>query len=150
MKENIDSYIQICAMVGKFGIAGSFALIYNYTAELYPVVVRSNGVGIGSIAGRVGGILFPFVLDLKGKVNNGHGEYLPMAIFGSLAIGKSNFQQVASSLSKNRFFNEFFSGNISIMSFPWHNRNKKSYNNWRSYQILCWRARWRGWRRRKY
>ena len=92
MKENIDSYIQICAMVGKFGIAGSFALIYNYTAELYPVVVRSNGVGIGSIAGRVGGILFPFVLDLKGKVNNGHGEYLPMAIFGSLAIGKSNFQ----------------------------------------------------------
>ena len=53
-------------MVGKFGIAGSFALIYNYTAELYPVVVRSNGVGIGSIAGRVGGILFPFVLDLKG------------------------------------------------------------------------------------
>ena len=77
-------------MVGKFGIAGSFALIYNYTAELYPVVIRSNGVGIGSIAGRVGGILFPFVLDLKGKVNNGHGEYLPMAIFGSLAIGKSN------------------------------------------------------------
>ena len=36
----IDGYIQICAMVGKFGIAGSFALIYNYTAELYPVVVR--------------------------------------------------------------------------------------------------------------
>ena len=88
VKESIDSYIQICAMVGKFGIAGSFALIYNYTAELYPVVVRSNGVGIGSIAGRFGGILFPFVLDLKGKVNNGHGEYLPLAIFGSLAIGK--------------------------------------------------------------
>ena len=36
----INSYIQICAMIGKFGIAGSFALIYNYTAELYPAVVR--------------------------------------------------------------------------------------------------------------
>ena len=103
-------------MVGKFGIAGSFALIYNYTAELYPVVVRSNGVGIGSIAGRVGGILFPFVLDLKGKVNNGHGEYLPMAIFGSLAIGKLYLHQQSCCLQA--VFNKFFSGNISLVSFP--------------------------------
>ena len=36
----IDFYIQICANLGKFGISGSFALIYNYTAEMYPVVVR--------------------------------------------------------------------------------------------------------------
>ena len=99
-------------MVGKFGIAGSFALIYNYTAELYPVVIRSNGVGIGSIAGRVGGILFPFVLDLKGKVNNGHGEYLPMAIFGSLAIGKFKSPCVKC------YFNDFFSGNIFVVPFP--------------------------------
>lgn len=28
------------AMVGKFGITGSFAVIYVYTAELFPTVVR--------------------------------------------------------------------------------------------------------------
>lgn len=39
-EDDINLYIQICAMVGKFGIAGSFALIYNYTAELYPVVLK--------------------------------------------------------------------------------------------------------------
>ena len=103
-------------MVGKFGIAGSFALIYNYTAELYPVVVRSNGVGIGSIAGRVGGILFPFVLDLKGKVNNGHGEYLPMAIFGSLAIGKLNLHQQSSCLQA--VFNDFSVATFLSCLFP--------------------------------
>ena len=42
----INSYIQICAMIGKFGIAGSFALIYNYTAELYPAVVRYDSYSI--------------------------------------------------------------------------------------------------------
>ena len=43
-KGEINSYIQICAMIGKFGIAGSFALIYNYTAELYPAVVRLGDI----------------------------------------------------------------------------------------------------------
>lgn len=28
------------AMVGKFGIAASFAVIYVYTAEIFPTVLR--------------------------------------------------------------------------------------------------------------
>jgi len=83
-EDNIKLAIKICANLGKFGISGSFALIYNYTAELYPVVIRSNGVAIGSIAGRVGGVLFPFVLDLKNFLPD--GDYIPMAIFGVLAL----------------------------------------------------------------
>ena len=39
-ESKIAFLVQTCAMIGKFGIAGSFALIYNYTAELYPVVIR--------------------------------------------------------------------------------------------------------------
>lgn len=44
------SYIQqgsttatVVVMVGKFMIAGSFAVIYNYSAELFPTVIRNSG-----------------------------------------------------------------------------------------------------------
>lgn len=36
-------------MVGKFMIAGSFAVIYNYSAELFPTVVRNSAMGLGSV-----------------------------------------------------------------------------------------------------
>ncbi|XP_072019579.1 organic cation transporter protein-like isoform X2 [Amphiura filiformis] len=69
------------AMLGKFCITATFAIGYIYSAELFPTVVRSAGVGISSMASRVGGILAPLILIL--------GEYwppLPLIIFGSSAI----------------------------------------------------------------
>lgn len=65
------------AMIGKFGISASFAVIYIYSAELLPTVVRNVGMGVCSMASRIGGICSPFVVFL--------GVYtrpLPMMIFG--------------------------------------------------------------------
>lgn len=67
----------IFAMIGKFGISASFAVIYIYSAELLPTVVRNVGMGVCSMASRIGGICSPFVVFL--------GIYtrpLPMMIFG--------------------------------------------------------------------
>nr|XP_026695296.1 organic cation transporter protein-like [Ciona intestinalis] len=53
------------ALIGKMAVSGSYAVIYNYTAELYPTVVRSTAVGLGSMAARVGSIITPFTLQLQ-------------------------------------------------------------------------------------
>ncbi|XP_043366756.1 solute carrier family 22 member 16 isoform X2 [Dermochelys coriacea] len=51
-------------MAGKFAIGVAFGLIYLYTAELYPTVVRSLAVGSGSMMCRVGSIVAPFCVYL--------------------------------------------------------------------------------------
>ncbi|XP_030850525.1 organic cation transporter protein [Strongylocentrotus purpuratus] len=69
------------AMLGKFGITASFAIIYVFSAELFPTPVRSAGVGLCSMCARVAGILSPYVLLLSD-----YWEPLPVLIFGILSI----------------------------------------------------------------
>ena len=52
------------AMVGKLGVSSSFAVIYLYTAELYPTVLRNFGVGCGSMFARIGSMVSPYIADL--------------------------------------------------------------------------------------
>ncbi|XP_077985401.1 solute carrier family 22 member 15-like [Glandiceps talaboti] len=62
------------AMLGKMGIAAAFNVMYIYSAELLPTVVRNTGMGICAMAARVGGIIAPAVIPL--------GEMLAFLIFG--------------------------------------------------------------------
>jgi len=71
------------AMIGKFQIAASFAVIYVYAGELMPTVVRSEAMGISSFIAGIGLLIFPQI--------NALGNYyhvLPLIIMGTLsAIG---------------------------------------------------------------
>ena len=51
-------------MIGKFCISASFAIIYVFSAELFPTVVRNVGVGSGSFWARVGGVVAPYIGEL--------------------------------------------------------------------------------------
>lgn len=51
-------------MLGKFGITSAFAMLYVFTAELYPTLVRNMAVGVGSMASRVGSIIAPYFVYL--------------------------------------------------------------------------------------
>ncbi|XP_030644415.1 solute carrier family 22 member 13 [Chanos chanos] len=69
------------AMVGKFGITASFAIIYIYSAELFPTVLRQTGIGVSSMFARMGGVLAPLI-NLIGH----HAPVVPMLIFGSTPL----------------------------------------------------------------
>uniref|UniRef100_T1JLE8 Major facilitator superfamily (MFS) profile domain-containing protein n=1 Tax=Strigamia maritima TaxID=126957 RepID=T1JLE8_STRMM len=71
----------ILAMIGKFGITISYAVIYIFSAELYPTVVRNLGMGMSSTCARLGGIIAPFVI-LLADVNRA----LPLVVFGIAAV----------------------------------------------------------------
>lgn len=47
------------SMLGKFCVSAAFAVTYNYTAEIFPTVVRSAGTGCSSLVARVGSIAAP-------------------------------------------------------------------------------------------
>ncbi|XP_018566487.1 organic cation transporter protein isoform X2 [Anoplophora glabripennis] len=68
-------------LLGKLGVTSSFGVVYVYTAELLPTVIRSGGVGTASTVARLGALLAPFV-PLLGL----HYAPLPMLLFGGVAI----------------------------------------------------------------
>ncbi|KAG8573294.1 hypothetical protein GDO81_012345 [Engystomops pustulosus] len=70
--------ITVLAVIGKFAIAASFSICYIYAAELFPTIIRQNGVGLCSMTARVAGIISPLI-SLLDKYH----PAIPMAIYGS-------------------------------------------------------------------
>lgn len=77
----IEALAIALSMIGKFAIAIAFGLIYLYTCELYPTIIRSLAVGTGSMMCRVGSVVAPFCVYLADV-----WTYLPQVIVGILAI----------------------------------------------------------------
>ncbi|XP_059554317.1 solute carrier family 22 member 4 isoform X1 [Myotis daubentonii] len=68
-------------MLGKFGVTSAFSMLYVFTAELYPTMVRNMAVGITSMASRVGSIIAPYFVYL-----GAYNKVLPYILMGSLTI----------------------------------------------------------------
>jgi len=45
------------SLIGKFGASACFAIVYVYTAEMFPTVIRNQAVGTCSLVARIGGIV---------------------------------------------------------------------------------------------
>jgi OCT family organic cation transporter-like MFS transporter 4/5 len=67
-----------CSVVGIFGMAAMFNLLFIYTSELFPTVVRNAALGCTGQATRMGSILAPWIVLL--------GERLPFAVFAMAGI----------------------------------------------------------------
>jgi len=72
------------ALVGRFGISGSFNVVYLYTTELFPTIVRSAALGSCSMIGRIGSISAPQVLFLR--VISPELPSIVLALFAFLAV----------------------------------------------------------------
>ncbi|CAG5134675.1 unnamed protein product [Candidula unifasciata] len=68
-------------IIGKFGITGSYSTIYLYASEVFPTVVRNQGVGASSFFENIGSIAAPNMVYANNSLNN-----LPLGIFGGLTI----------------------------------------------------------------
>mmetsp|Transcript_31576 Transcript_31576/g.79276 ORF Transcript_31576/g.79276 Transcript_31576/m.79276 type:complete len:399 (-) Transcript_31576:107-1303(-) len=68
------------ALIGRFGIAASFNMIFLYTTELFPTVVRSAALGTCSLVARIGGIAAPQIILFRR-----FHDSLPSLIFGATA-----------------------------------------------------------------
>ncbi|KAJ8314567.1 hypothetical protein KUTeg_006717, partial [Tegillarca granosa] len=74
------------AVIGKFGAAAAFGVVYQFSLELYPTVVRNGGMGASSCVARFGGMAAPYVAKLGDLVTGKFGQALPLVIFGACSV----------------------------------------------------------------
>ncbi|XP_054707064.1 organic cation transporter protein-like [Uloborus diversus] len=70
------------SMAGKFFNSASFDIIYIYSAEIFPTVVRNVGVGSSSTWARVGALLAPFIRQMADVTH----PVVPLAVPGGLSV----------------------------------------------------------------
>lgn len=70
------------AMVGKFFNTITFFMVYIYTAELFPTVLRASVIGVSSMAGRAGSITSAYIGELGSVIPTKVGIALPLTILG--------------------------------------------------------------------
>lgn len=75
-----DKYNVYFGWFCEFCLAGSFSLIYLYTGELFPTVVRNSGLGIASMCARIGSMIAPFLVT--GKIDKSIAAY----VFGGVLV----------------------------------------------------------------
>ncbi|XP_041817776.1 solute carrier family 22 member 13-like [Chelmon rostratus] len=79
--KDLPVVVTVIAVLGKYSAAASFSTAYVYTAELYPTILRQNGVGFNSMCARVAGILAPLIRLLVV-----YHHTIPMLIYGIMPI----------------------------------------------------------------
>lgn len=67
-----------CGVLGIFGMAGTYNLLFIYAMELFPTVVRNAALGCATQAAQLGAIMAPFVVVMGGGI--------PFLIFGVCGI----------------------------------------------------------------
>lgn len=82
LPSNMVSLAIALEMTGKFSLSTAYAIVYAYSAEIYPTVLRNTAIGACSMAARIGSITAPFFIHLRS-----YSVSLPYILMGSLTVG---------------------------------------------------------------
>ncbi|XP_055954333.1 organic cation transporter protein-like [Patella vulgata] len=74
------------SMVGKLGASAAFAIIFVFSAELFPTITRNSALGFSSFCARAGGMMSPYIADLGTIVKGDFGTALPLLVFGGSSV----------------------------------------------------------------
>ena len=55
----------VASLIGKFGSSAAFAIVFLFTAELFPTSMRNSAVGLCSTLARLGGIINYRKMNIK-------------------------------------------------------------------------------------
>ncbi|XP_062334637.1 solute carrier family 22 member 7-like isoform X1 [Osmerus eperlanus] len=80
--KDMREFSAIVSIIGKGLSEGSFTIIYLYTIELFPTVVRQNGLGYTAFVARLGVSIAPLIFLLEDV-----WQRLPAVIYCMVAIG---------------------------------------------------------------
>ncbi|XP_031443379.1 solute carrier family 22 member 4-like isoform X1 [Clupea harengus] len=79
--QELNALTVALAMTGKLVVTGAFSFVYFYSTELFPTVVRNMGLGVTSMAARIGSTLSPYIAYI-GTYNS----VLPYILMGAISI----------------------------------------------------------------
>ncbi|XP_061596478.1 solute carrier family 22 member 4-like isoform X1 [Cololabis saira] len=79
--EHLSSLALTLEMISKYAFTTGFSLMFAYTTELYPTVLRNTATGTTNTVGRLGSCITPFLLSLSSYFKS-----LPYITLGILTV----------------------------------------------------------------
>ena len=83
---NVPAIVTALALLGKAAVVSCFFIIFLYSSEVFPTVIRTVGVGSCTLFGRLGSLLAPQVLLLGDLLLPAMPGLLPFLTFGLLCL----------------------------------------------------------------
>ncbi|KAK6189071.1 hypothetical protein SNE40_005116 [Patella caerulea] len=74
------------AIAGRFSMAGMFSVIFLFTSELYPTVIRNIGLGTCAFWARLGGVIAPQINSLSKFASSTVPSSIPVIVFGVMTF----------------------------------------------------------------
>ncbi|XP_063046440.1 organic cation/carnitine transporter 2-like [Engraulis encrasicolus] len=81
VSDDLSGLTVTLAMAGRLVMTGAYQFVYVYSAELFPTVVRNMGLGVCSMAARIGSASAPHVAYI-GTYN----KTLPFILMGTISL----------------------------------------------------------------
>merc|ERR1719445_762873 len=83
---NVPAIVTALALIGKAAVVSCFCIIFLYSSEVFPTVIRTVGVGSCTFFGRLGSLLAPQILLLGEVIFSTMPGLVPFLTFGSLCL----------------------------------------------------------------